>query len=379
MQTAHKNEDSNTAALLMALELSKKTWKVLFGWQGRRRGVSVPGGDWPALLQEVARARTRLGVPAPAPVMSVYEAGRDGHWLQRALCAHGVDTLEIDSASIEVDRRARRAKSDGIDVDKLLVLLQRHVHGEARALRVVRVPDPAAEARQHAHRERERLVKERTQLRNRIQGVLFAQGIRDVHWRTFATWLSAQQQWNGAALPASTQQELMRAHARLELLLQQLQAVERELEHASAAADGHGVLQQQLRAVRAIGPHTATVLVSEFFGWREFGSGKEVGAAAGLTPTPFDSGDSRREQGISKAGNRRVRTAMIELAWRWLLWQPDSELSQWFNRRFGAGRKTRSRRVGIVAVARRLLILLWRYLQTGELPIGVKLKTTPAT
>ena len=322
------------------------------------------------------QAKQRLGVAAGARVAVCYEAGRDGHWIHRWLSAEGFEVLEIDSASIETARGRKHVKTDRIDVLKLLDLLLRYAHGYRRAFSVVRVPSAAAEADQRLHREDEYLQRQRTRIRNRIQGLLVAQGIVEVPFkRGFEAWLAGVRCWDGAGLSAALQAELNRLYAQYVLIEQQLaevaQAYRSELPGTTVVAQQ----RRQLEQLKGLGPKTSRVLSAEVFSWRQFRNGKQVGAMSGLTPTPSQSGDVRREQGISKAGNRRVRRVMIELAWLWLQWQPDSALSQWYQRRFGHGSK-RLRRIGIVALARKLLIALWRYVEWGELPEGAVLSDT---
>lgn len=377
-QTALQAKDSAVGAqLYMALELSKAQWKVGFEYGHKRRTVAVQGGDVDGLRRALTQARAKFGLDERVPVRSCYEAGRDGFWLHRLLAGWGVHNIVVDPASIEVSRQARRAKTDRIDLEMLLTKLRQHHHGE-RVWKVVRVPDEQAEAGRHLHREAQALKVERGRLANRIKALLFAQGIRleRVNLTRWDEQVGRFRCHDGAALAADPQDELKRAGARLALVEAQLKGIEQEQERRveqAGESDGPLAMVRQLRLLKGIGPVAAWVFVMEFFGWRRFRNGKEVGALAGLTGTPYDSGQSQREQGISKAGNRRIRSLAVEIAWLWLRYQPDSALSRWFAERFG-GTGKRHRRVGIVALARKLLVALWRYLDTGLVPEGARLK-----
>jgi transposase len=326
------------------------------------------------LGEAVAKAKARFGMPGGVPIVSCYEAGRDGFWLHRYLLHCGVANVVVDASSIEVNRRARRAKTDRVDVEQLLRLLIRYHHGEKRVWSVVHVPSVEEEDARRLHRELERLKKERTGHRNRIQALLVSQGVRLQPRHDLLERLEAARLWDGSALPPDLQAEVRREDARLRLVDEQIRALEaeqvRRLEEA--VTPGHQQIAH-LMHLRGIGLTSAWVFIMEYFGWRQFHNRKEVAALAGLTPMPYASGDSSRDQGISKAGNRRIRTLMIQIAWGWLRYQPHSALSLWFNTRFALGGK-RMRRIGIVALARRLLIALWRYVQSGAIPEGASLK-----
>lgn len=304
---------------------------------------------------------------------SCYEAGRDGFHLHRFLESQGVKNLVVDSSSIEVNRRARRAKTDRVDGMKLLELVLGYWREGEKKLRVVRVPSVQEEDQRRLHRERDRLGKECTGHRNRMLGLLMLHGVRvkRVGGRGWGEWLEA------LGLPGELKAELKRESERLALAQVQLKALEKTREKRLSAAQPQReqVLEQvrQLMKLCALGVNSAWVLVMEFFGWRRFKNRRELGGLSGLAPTPYSSGSMEREQGISKAGNRRVRAMLIELAWMWLRHQPGSALSQWFAKRFGVG-GSRTRRIGIVALARKLLVALWRYLEHGELPAGARLK-----
>ena len=370
----HGEDTATVGELYMSLELGDRSWKLTIS-DGRRgpSRYSVDAGDTAAVLDCVAKARTRCGVSAEARVHSCYEAGRDGWWLHRWLIAQGIDNILVDSASIEVNRRARRAKTDRLDGDKLLAMLLRHHAGE-RVWSVLHEPTPADEDARRAHRELERLMHERTAHANRIGSLLVLHNLRPrivIGGRDWATWWDA----HGMQVPPELRAELERESARLALVKQQIKAL--EAARRQSLEDGKQPMVAQLAKLRAIGPKGAWVLVKELFGWRRFANRRELAGCLGLAPTPYDSGASQVEQGISKAGNKRARSLLVELAWGWLRLQPASELTQWFYRRFAAG-GTRMRRIGIVALARRLAIALWRYLQHGEIPAGAVLKPTAA-
>ncbi len=362
--------------LYLAFELGNGDWTLGFttGFGQAPRERTIGAGDLLALAHELTQAKRRFALPAETRVLSCYEAGRDGFWLHRALTAQGVTNLVVDSSSIEVNRRQRRAKSDRLDVRKLLTMLLRYATGERRVWHVVHVPTPEAEDRRQLHRELLTTKRDRTRLTNRIKGLLASQGIRRTTLARFGTELSALRTWEGTALPPVLTRRLGREWQKVLHLTQQIRALEaerRELLHTS----GDPAVRQvrQLLALQAIGVESAWLYVMEFFSWRQFANRREVGALAGLTPTPYQSGDRQRELGITRAGNRLVRAMAIEIAWAWLRWQPASALARWYEARFGQG-SSRVRRIGIVALARRLLIELWRYLETGVLPEGAVLK-----
>jgi transposase len=363
---------SRGGALYVSFELGNAQWKLSLsnGVRGPSR-YAVAAGDGAAALACIAKARQRYGLSATAPVHSCYEAGRDGWWLHRWLLAHGIDNVVVDSTSIEVNRRARRAKSDRLDADKLLQMLMRYHGGERRVWSVLRAPTPEQEDQRRLHRELERLAKERNAHTNRILALLVLHNLRPprVGGSQWAAWWDA----HAEQAPTALRDEIRRECERLALVKQQLGKLEWQ-RHQQIAQHGPQSQLQQLMRLRAIGETGAWLLVKEVFGWRRFANRRELGACLGLVPTPYSSGDSHIEQGISKAGNKRVRRLLVELAWMWLRLQPESALSQWFNRRFGTAGK-RLRRIGIVALARRLAVTLWRYLEHGEIPAGASLKS----
>ena len=363
----------SAVVLYMALELSNTQWRVALGLSGgRSRQVVVAAGDVAQLVEQVAKAKAKWGLAEDTAVISCYEAGRDGFWLHRQLLALGIDNRVVDAGSIEVARRARRAKTDRLDAQALLVKLMRYAGGEKTVWRVVRVPEPGWEDIRQLHREREQLLGERTRHRNRLSSKLVAQGLRLGLSRDFPARLQAARDWAGEPLGEHLKAGLLREWERLELVSRQIRALEQEIRT-------HMASQEPLRAVRtlmmltSIGWVGAWTLVVEIFGWRQIANRRELASLAGLVPSPYNSGSMVRDQGISKAGNRRVRALLIQLAWLWLRHQPQSRHSRWFAERFGGG-GSRQRRIGIVALARRLLIDLWRFLETGVVPEGARLK-----
>jgi transposase len=361
--------------LYLALELSETSWKLAFtvglGQKPRERVIAARDRD--ALRGEIARAKRRFGLPARARVVSCYEAGREGFWLHRFLVAEGVENRVVDAASIEVNRRRRQVKTDRMDAQRLLRLLVREALGEEHVWAVVRVPTPEDEDRRHLHRELLTAKRDRTRVTNRIQGLLANHGLRIAWRRPLLPQLDALRLWDGSPLPAGLRMRIEREWERVELLNRQIQALEAERREAIRAGRDRAMAQvRQLVALQGIGSNSAWLYVMEFFGWRRFRNRKQVGSLAGLTPTPHQSGEESREQGIGRAGNRHVRAMAIEIAWGWLRFQPRSALTRWYQRRFGRG-SSRLRRIGIVALARKLLIALWRFLETGVMPEGAVL------
>ena len=371
------------ATIYLALELSKARWQVglVVPGSAKMSRHSLTGGDTAALSTLLGRARLKAadGGAARVRIVSCYEAGYDGFWLHRWLGQQGVENQVLDPASIEVNRRKRRVKTDRIDVEKLMRVLLAHCRGEPRVCSVARVPSAAEEDDKRRHRERERLIKERGAHINRIKALLHAQGIRDANplARRFLPQLHGRRTGDGRSLPPLLLGEIAREHARLLLLAEQIAAVEAAIKaDLSAASTGAAAAKAvQLMRLKSIGQTIAQVLTHEVY-YRAFDNRRQVGSFVGLTGTPFDSGAQRREQGISKAGNRRARTTLIELAWLWLEHQPESELARWFKQRVG-DRKGRVRKIAIVALARKLAVALWRYLETGLVPSGAVLKCAP--
>lgn len=375
--TPSKKYINNVAVLFLAFELGSKEWELGFstglGQEARRRGMRA--GDLEKLQKEIAAAKRRFGLGAETTVRSCYEAGRDGFWLHRYLVQAGIENVIVDSSSIEVNRRARRAKTDRLDAGKLLQMLIRYHLGDERVWKVVRVPTVEEEDRRLLHREIRTLKKEKTRAMNRLKGVLATQGIRlKLPVKSMAAELERMRLWDGLPLPAGLKSRVQREWEQVQFWAGRIRSLETERRAVLRAGEEVDVEKiRQLEHLRGIGRQGAWVLVREFFGWRKFKNRREVGALAGLTPSPYQSGDSYQEQGISKAGNRHVRAVAVELGWAWLRYQPNSRLTQWYRQRFEKG-GPRARKVGIVAVARRLLIELWRYLEAGVLPEGAELK-----
>lgn len=366
----------DTRILHLAFELSNNTWKLAFSDGARRRRKNINARDLEQLDVEIEKARNKFKLPEKVKIVSCYEAGRDGFWLHRYLAESGIENIVVDAASIEVNRQARRAKTDSIDVDGLLDRLLRHTGGERKVWSVVTVPSEEAEDARRLHRELQRLKKERSAHYSRIKSLLILHGISVAKWSGFAALVNEVRTWDGKKLPSDLKTELLREHERLLLVEDQIKSIEatRKQRVKDAEQPAHRMVAD-LMQLTGIGLHSAWVFVMEFFAWRSFKNRKQVGRLAGLTPTPYDSGNSSREQGISKAGNRRVRTLIVEISWLWLRYQPQSKLSKWFQERFGHGGK-RMRRIGIVAVARKLLVALWRLFQFGVIPEGAILKPT---
>jgi transposase len=371
-----KEGDQVGGTLYLAFELGNKDWKLGFtvglGQKPRRRKVKA--GDLAGLEEEINLAKKRFGLAEDSRVLSCYEAGRDGFWLHRYLVASGVENSVVDSASIKVDRRAKRAKTDRLDLRDLLSMLIRYDWGEKKVWSVVNVPHEEAEDKRHIHRQLATLKVDRTRHINRIKGLLVGQGVRLAITADFLSQLEQVRLWDGKNIAQGLRTRLEREYAWLMYVnsqIEELQAERAELIRSSSEPDVE--LVRQLLRLKGIGENSAWLFVMEFFGWREFRNRRQVGGLAGLTPTPYQSGDEDHEQGIGKDGNRPVRSIAIEIAWSWVRNQPESELSRWFQERFADGGK-RQRKRGIVAVARKLLVALWRYLQYGEIPAGAQLK-----
>jgi transposase len=378
-----KQDAGSTASpstLYLALELSQKGWTLAFtvglGQEPRRR--TIPARDLTALAREIGLAKKRFGLPETARVVSCYEAGRDGFWLHRYLQAHHVANRVVDSASIEMSRRAKRAKTDRLDAGKLVTMLVRDDLGEHKLWRVVHVPSVEAEDARHLHRELLSLKADRTRHLNRIKGLLAGQGVSLAVGANFLHQLDQARLWDGSPLPGGLWARLECEYACAQSIHHHILTLEAERAELIRTSNQPSVEKvRRLLRLCGIGENSAWLYVMEFFGWREFHNRREVGGLAGLVATPFDSGDQSRDQGISKAGNSSVRAMAIEIAWSWLRYQPDSALSRWFQERFGHGSK-RLRKIGIVALARKLLVALWRYLETGEIPTGAQLKPSLA-
>lgn len=370
--------------IFVAIELSQRSWLVTMHSPDRDRisRHKLAGGDHRgllALLENVRqRAAHKLGT-RPA-VASCYEAGYDGFWLHRLLTAAGIVNHVFDPASIAVEQRRRRAKTDRIDGEQLLRTLMAHCRGEPRVVRIVQVPSVEQEDARRATRERDRLIKEQTGHINRLKSLLRLLGMAVGHprRRDWLRWLAAQRDWQGQAVPAQTMAELEREHARLMLVGEQLAALAQpsaQAEPTPAAAE-MGRRRDMLLKLKSLGPAFSGTLTHEVF-YKDFRNQRQVGGYFGLAPSPWQSGETDRDQGISKAGNPRARRAAVELAWLWLRHQPGSALARWFERRTANASK-RIRRIAIVALARKLMVALWRYLTTGLVPEGAVLKPAKA-
>jgi transposase len=362
-------------ALYLALELSNRSWKLAFstGHGQKPRFRNVPARDLDALSREIALARTRFLLPDAVPVISCFEAGRDGFWIHRFLQAqpHSFN-LVVDSASIEVNRRHRRLKTDRIDARKLVTMLIRYHNGESRVWSVVYVPSPDAEDARHLHRELLTLKSDRTGVTNRIKGLLAAQGLSVASLgRGFLDKLDDLRLWDGTPLCPQLRQRLEREWLHRCEFSRRIRLIEKlQSERLKASTQDPALeLVRQLMTLKGIGLQSAWLFTFEFFAWRNIQNRRQLAALAGFTPTPYQSGDDSFDQGISKAGSSSVRAMTIQIAWGWLLFQPHSQLTLWYQRRF-ASQGLRMRKIGIVALARRLLIDLWRFSQTGSLPEG---------
>jgi len=374
-------EENNARILYLAFELSLKKWKLGFmdGRSPRVRVVTIPAGDLQAVGREIQKARKHFGMLESSRVISCYEAGREGFWPDRALKQIGIENHVVDASSIKVNRRQRRAKTDRLDVEQLVKQLLRYLRGERDEMRMVRVPSLEAEDRRHLHRGLETLKEERKQHRVRIQSLLITHGIYVKVGARFSKHLGELGCWNGEPVPAQLRERIEAEYHRLQLVEVQIREIEaRQKQQLAAQVSGaaKAAVEEKVRRLGrlvGVGLGSSWIFVMELFGWRVFRNRRELAAAVGLAPSPYNSGDDVREQGISRAGNSRIRKLLIEIAWAWLRFQPQTNLSRWYEQRFARAGK-RMRRVGIVAVARRLVIDLWRYLEEGIIPEGAKLR-----
>lgn len=375
MSTTHRRE-STAAVLYVALELSAKEWLVTMSHaaEGKRYRARVRPGDREALTATLTQTKARCGVAADAPVRSCYEAGRDGFWPARWLTTLGVENVVVDSSSIEVPRRARRAKTDRLDGEKLLRMLLRYWGGERAVWSVVRVPTPAAEDARQASRSLTTLQAERTRYRNRIHSLLALQGVARLRLDVrFPTRVAAARDWAGEALGPELQARVLEQWRVLQAVEAERQARRRaERARVRATRTAPVTIAQRLAQVRGVAARAATILSDELF-TRSLRNQREVGALSGLVSAPYQSGARRLDQGLSRSGIPAVRRIAVQLAWAWLRYQPTSALSDWYRQRFSRGGPG-MRKVGIVALARRLLIALWRYVTTGVVPEGALLK-----
>ena len=365
--------------LCMAIELSMKWWKIgLLGRHERNPSVhEIAGDDWTALMALVAKAKQRLGLPEDARVLACFEAGRHGHYPYRMLKKLGIDVHEWASNAIEKPSR-KQAKTDRLDVRRLVLQLRRTLDEDVDRY-ALNVPPEAVEAARRIHRERDHWVKVKTQHELRWESLLVSLGAAVTKPKP-STKVERIRDCFGQPLPQTTQDELQRLQDAVLLARKHIRAVEAvQIDALKQVREGkaseHAAMVEQvwqLMGWLGVGVHTAWPVVFEAFGWRAFKNRRQVGSFMGLTATPFDSGNSTREQGISKCGPPKLRAMMVELAWRWIRHQPDSDLTRWFQEKFAAGKASRKR--GIVALARRLSIQLWQYLAHGVIPEGVRLK-----
>ena len=374
--------------LYMAIELSASSWKLGFADRlGRRPRVrAVDAGDLAKLQMEIDAARKAFNLKADSPVFSCYEAGRDGFWVHRCLVAMGIASQIVEPASIEVNRKKRRAKTDRIDAGKIVNALMRFQAGDRLACRMIRIPDAEAEDARHLNREMRAIKTEKTAHTNRIKSLLAAQGITEVHIdRTFAGQLDQLRCADGQPLLDGLKARLRREFDRVALAVAQIRELQMEqaemlrtaakevlLAESQRTSPRHATIAAHLASLSGIGPVTAWTLSTEVFSWRDIKNRRQLAALAGLTPTPHASGDEEKEQGISKSGRGEIRVLMIEIAWGWLRYQPGSDLARWYRERFADGTK-RNRKIGIVALARKLLVALGKYVRHGEIPAGAKL------
>lgn len=380
METAQVNFTSESPVLAISLELACKSWKLgLHDGRHPKASVHSVDAELPAERLEQAvnvvkmQAR-KWELPDETRVVFLYEAGQDGFWIQRALAARGYEAYVVDPASIPVKRQGRRAKTDRLDAIRLVECLRAWLRGERAEVKMVHVPTEEAEAQRHFARERGLLQKEIGQHRDRIDKLLRTQGCWDAIGKDFGERLKQDQVrcHDGKAIPPEMRTRLLREWERLLFVEAQWKELEQTLRKQLPERIRERITH--LERLKAVGQVGATRLVLEFF-WRDFSNRRQVGSCMGLTPQPYNSGNSEVDQGISKSGNAKVRALSIEMAWFWLKYQPGSELAQWFRQRTeGSGPNKRARRIAIVAVARKLIIALWRYLEHGVIPAGAQLK-----
>jgi transposase len=379
MTTTTAQTTESTAAdatLYLAFELGSTKWVLAFTTSpGQRPRLRViPAGDLATLVREIALAQDKFKLSRTSRIRSCYEAGRDGFWLHRWLLAQGITNVVVDSSSIEVNRRARRAKTDRLDAGKLVQLLMRAAQGEPQVWSEVRVPTLAAEAARQLTRELATVREDRTRIRNRIFGLLATQGIRDKLTGDFAARVATLQTGDGQPVPLLFRQRLEREWAQLQTVEARRAALRAARTHRLAdGQDRVSTVARDLCRLRGIAEASAALYSAELFGTRTFQNGRQLGALTGLVPVPYRSDQRVQDQGISKAGRGELRRVSIQVAWCWLRWQPGSALAKWFHDRFGTA-GGRSRRVGIVAVARKLVIALWRFVAHGVVPEGAELK-----
>lgn len=363
----------------IAIELSVSSWLIAVRLPGadKSRLHRIEGGDATSLVALISEVRSRASTKCGTTidVACCFEAGRDGFWLHRLLTAQGITTFVLEPTSILVNRRARRAKTDRLDAEGMLRILAAWLAGDRQVCSMVRVPTPEEEDAKRPHREREHLVQERLRMENRIEALLFTQGIRGrPSLRSWERDTANLRTGDGRALPPLLQAELNRLRRRLVLTLELIREVEGERAAAQAAGTEDAATQKinALQRIRGIGENFSNLLVREVL-YRPFKNRRQLASYVGIAPMPYQSGGMNLDRSISRAGNPRARTTLIQLAWLWLRYQPASALASWFRERVGT-MQGRTRRIAIVAMARKLLIALWRYVETGVLPDGVEIR-----
>ncbi len=380
-QTAsRKKHTADEERLYIAFELGWTSWKLAFCTRLDEKPwlATIPARDIGAMKKAIAKARVRFGLAETCRTVSCYEAGRDGFWLDRLLKQMNVGNVVVDSGSIKVDRRARRAKTDRLDAEELVTMLVRFVSGETKVWHAVHVPTPEQEDARHLQREIRTLKKEGTRSVNRVRGLLAGQGVAvKMGRRGLLVPLESLRIWDGSPLPAGLKVRIEQELSRHRVTHEQLLGLEAERNRSIRDEGGAlGAIRRRLMELKAIGPTTAETLTREIL-FRDFKNRRQVGSYSGLTPSPYQSGEMSHDSGISHAGNRHARGILVDVAWDWLRYQPQSALSRWYQRRFGSG-GPRMRKIGIVALARKLLIALWRYAQHGILPERAQRKALAA-
>lgn len=367
---------AESCRLEVACELSKSKWVLRFASDVSPKAVGVrlevSSLDW-RLSEEIARAKRRLGLAPQAPVYALYEAGRDGFWPARFLERLGVKVLVVAASSLEVSRQARRRKTDSLDVQALGRALKRYLEGERGAMQVSELISEEQEAAREPGRERAQLVAERTRLKNQITSRLARFGVTLALGSDLPRQVDVAKTAYGTDLPTEVKAAVKRSWLLVGQVEELIAQIEKEQAERVARCEGRN--EEKIGALwelRGFGPTHSTGLTHELY-WRSFRRAREVSAATGLIGTPFQSGEMNREQGITRASCSRVRAMLIEAGWCWVRYQPDSELTQWFNRRF-AKRGKIARRIGIVALSRKLAVALWKYLEYGEVPEGAVFK-----
>lgn len=382
MQTAQTHFTAIELILTVALELASNSWKLALqdGHHAKPSIHTVSAKDplerLLQVLDAVARMREKWDLPAGVRVVFMYEAGQDGFWIARALIERGFEVHVVNPSSVPVEKKAKRAKTDRLDAIMLVERLRSWLRGEISTMHMVHIPPEEAEAQRHLIRDRGELQKEINQHLDRMRKLLRTQGVwLQLSDRELEQLVTNQVRcYNGAPLPAEMLSRFQREIERLKLAREQFDELNETIEQQLPEPVRERIAT--LQRLKAVGPVSARRLVLELF-WRQFQNRKQVGACVGLCPMPHDSGASKQDQGISKAGAAKVRALLIELAWGWLRHQPQSELAAWFKHRTqGTGQNKRMRRVAIVAVARKLAIALWQYLEHGAIPAGAALKTS---